>query len=84
MKLLVILFILKLHARISIFKPYLPNQAKKPKKSKQKFKYLENEKIFSYEIKSIFHHFERAFIEANKRNFLKSERPTLIDFIDSY
>ena len=85
MKLLVILFILKLYARISIFKPYLPNQAKKTKKSKQKFKYLENEKISSYEIKSIFRHFERAyFIEANKRNFLIGERPTLIDFIDSY
>ena len=31
------------------------------KKSEQKFKYLNNEKSFQIEIKSIFHHFERAF-----------------------
>ena len=37
--------------------------------SRQKFKYLENEKSFQDETKSIFHHFERAFIEANKNNF---------------
>ena len=34
------------------------------KKSRQ-FKDLENRKSFSDEIKSIFHHFYRAFIEAN-------------------
>ena len=38
-----------------------------PKKSRQKFKYLDNEKSFQDEIKSIFHHFERAIIEANKK-----------------
>ena len=32
------------------------------KKSRQKFEYLENEKSFWDEIKSIFHHFQRAFI----------------------
>ena len=31
------------------------------KKSRQKFKYLENKKSFWDEIKSIFHHFQRAF-----------------------
>ena len=31
------------------------------KKSRQKFKYLENEKSFQNEIKSIFNHFLRAF-----------------------
>ena len=36
------------------------------KKPRQKFKYLENEKRFSDEIKSIFHYFQRAFIEENK------------------
>ena len=39
------------------------------KKPTQKFKYLENEKSFQDEIKSIFDHFERAFIEANKTIF---------------
>ena len=31
------------------------------KKSRQKLKYLKNEKSFCREIKSIFHHFQRAF-----------------------
>ena len=48
------------------------------KKSRQKLKYLENEKSFYDEIKSIFHHFLRAFIEANKANlFLEGESLTL-------
>ena len=47
------------------------------KKSRQKFKYLENEKSFQDEIKSIFHHFGRAIIEANQKNFLEGESPTL-------
>ena len=38
-----------------------------PKKSRQKLKYLENKKRFEDEIKSIFHHFWRAAIEANKK-----------------
>ena len=38
------------------------------KKSRQKFKYLENEKSFEDEIKSIFHYFWRT-IKANKKNF---------------
>ena len=41
------------------------------KKSKQKIKYVENEKSFQDEIKSIFHLFLRAFIEANKANFFR-------------
>ena len=48
-----------------------------PKKSRQKFKYLENEKSFSDEIKSIFDHFWRAIIEANKKKKLEGESPTL-------
>ena len=40
-----------------------------PKKSRQKFKYLENEKSFYNEIKSIFHQFWRAVIETNKKFF---------------
>ena len=36
------------------------------KKSRQKFKYLENEKTFYDEMKSIF---QRTFIEADKTNF---------------
>ena len=34
--------------------------------SRQKFKYLENEKSFEDKIKNIFHHFGRAITEANK------------------
>ena len=50
------------------------------KKSRQKCKYLEREKSFLYEIKSIFRHFYRAFIETNKTNFfLEGESPTLKD-----
>ena len=48
-----------------------------PKKSRQKFKYLENEKSFQDEIKSIFYNFLRAIIEANKKGFLEGESPTL-------
>ena len=47
-----------------------------PKKSRQKLKYLENEKSFQDEIESIFHHFWRAIIEANNF-FLEGERLTL-------
>ena len=48
----------------------------------QKFKYLENEKSFYDEIKSIFHHFSRAFTEANeKKFFLEGESPTLKIFV---
>ena len=39
-------------------------------KVKTKMKYLENEKSFSDDIKSIFHHFSRTFIETNKLFFL--------------
>ena len=37
-----------------------------PKKSRQKFKYIENEKSFQDKIKSIFYQFRRAIIEAKK------------------
>ena len=47
------------------------------RKWRQNLKYLENEKSFYGELKSIFHHFLRAFIEAKKRFFLDSESPTL-------
>ena len=46
------------------------------KKSRQKFKYLGNENIYYGEIKSNFHHFEKAFIEANNF-FWKGESLTL-------
>ena len=36
------------------------------KKSRQKFKHPENEKSFEDKIKSIFHHFWKAIIKANK------------------
>ena len=39
------------------------------KKSRKKIKNLENEKRFSDEIKSIFHHFWRAINESNKKKF---------------
>ena len=35
------------------------------RKSRQKFKYLENKKSFYVEIKSIFHHIKRAFCSQN-------------------
>ena len=48
------------------------------KKLRQKFRYLENEKSFSDETKSIFHHFWRDTTEANKNCFfLEGESPTL-------
>ena len=37
------------------------------KKSRQKFKYLDNKKSFSDEMRSILHHFESTFIEAKKK-----------------
>ena len=45
--------------------------------SKRKFKYLNNEKNFSDEIKNIFYNFWRTIIEANKKN-LESKSPTLV------
>ena len=47
------------------------------KKSRQKFKYLESEKSFYDETKSIFHHFKRALSDVNKKCFLQGESPTL-------
>ena len=47
------------------------------KKSRQKFKYIENKKSFEDEIKSIFHYFGRAIIEANQKDFLEGQSPTL-------
>ena len=46
------------------------------KKSRQRLEYLENEKSFEDEIKTIFHYFRRAIIEANKF-FFQGESPTL-------
>ena len=54
------------------------------KQSRQKLKYLENDKSFYDEIKSIFHHFVRAFIEVNKGNFLEGESPTLTPFVQPF
>ena len=50
-----------------------------PEKSRQKFKYFENEKSFYDEIENIFHHFWRAIIKANKKIsfFLYGVSPTL-------
>ena len=50
-----------------------------PKNSRQKFKYYENKQSFSDEIKSNFHHFWRAIIEANKKKYviLEGESPNL-------
>ena len=39
------------------------------KSQDKKFKYLENEKNFQDEIKSLFHHFWRTIIEASKNIF---------------
>ena len=49
------------------------------KKSRQKFKYLDNKKSFSDEMRSILHHFESTFIEAKKKkkSFLERQIPTL-------
>ena len=51
------------------------------KKSRQKFKYYENKKSYYDEIKSIFHHFYRAFIGSNKTIFLERESPTLMPLL---
>ena len=47
------------------------------KKSRQKFKCLENIKSFYDEMKITFHHFYRIFTEVNKTNFFEGECPTL-------
>ena len=47
------------------------------KKSRLKFKYLENKMSFEDEVKNIFHHVWTAIIEANKKVFLEGERQTL-------
>ena len=53
------------------------------KMSRQKFKYLENEKSFEDEMKSIFHHFKRTFIEANnKKKFSEGKSPALNTSMD--
>ena len=44
------------------------------KKSRQKFKYLENEK----KERAFFIFFKRAFTEANKINFFEGDSPTLM------
>ena len=44
------------------------------KKSRQKLKYLENEKSFWGEIKSIFHHFKGLSIAKNESAPLKKEK----------
>ena len=41
------------------------------KTSGQKCNYLKNKKSYYHEIKSIFRHFERAFIESNKKNIFR-------------
>ena len=51
------------------------------KKSREKLKYLENEKSFYYELKSIFHNFWRVFIEANKANFFWKMKVGLQDAV---
>ena len=47
-------------------------------KSWQKLKYLQNEKSFNDEIKTIFHYFERDFNEAKNTNIFGRLEPTLI------
>ena len=44
------------------------------KKSKQKFKYLKNEKSFQGEIKSIFHHFKGL---STAKNFIRPDSAPL-------
>ena len=46
------------------------------KDSRQKFRYLKNEKSFLQDINSIFHHFQRPFIKPAKKN-LEGESPSL-------
>ena len=47
------------------------------KKSRQKFKYVEIEKSFKDEIKSIFDHFKGLLLRQIKQTFLEGESPTL-------
>ena len=57
---------------VFLMKPFLYMS----KKSRQKPKYLENEKRFNGEIKSIFHHFKRDF---SAKNCLRPESAALRD-----
>ena len=41
------------------------------KKSEQKIKYLKNTKSFQDEIEDIIHHFQGAFIAANRANLFE-------------
>ena len=50
------------------------------KSQEKKFKYLEKDKSFYDEIKSILDHFLRAFIEANKGIFLGRWESDFKDF----
>ena len=53
-----------------------------PRKSRQKFKYFENEKSFQDEIKSIFHDLWMFIIKVNKKKlFLEGESQTLNLFV---
>ena len=47
------------------------------KKSRQKFKCLENEKRFEDEVKNIFHYFKKVSLKQTKQFFLTGESPTL-------
>ena len=60
--------------------PYIPNQVvffTWPKNQDENLNILRTKKSFQDEIESIFHHFKRAFIEANKTISLEDENPTL-------
>ena len=53
------------------------------KKSRQKLKFVENEKNFQDQIKTIFHHFYRTFScqkyqEVEHFNFLKMDRDSFV------
>ena len=68
---------------IPSFIVWLPLHYYITKKSRQQFKYLENERSFRErsfrdEIKNVFHHFKRIFIQANKKEISKDESPFLI------
>ena len=53
------------------------------KKPRQKFKYLENNKTFYYEIKSIFNHFYRLLFETRRMISCLVQKYFFVDLLGS-
>ena len=57
--------------------PFESGKSGKEEEKRQKFGYLENEKSFLDEIKSIFHSFWRAFVWCKNKNLIRNSEHKL-------